>query len=62
MDENFILDAWQKFDDWAVKQNIILEFIRFNPLKKIITYHIKIQSWNLIDKWEFLILQKENVF
>ena len=44
MDENFILDAWQKFDDWAVKQNIILEFIRFNPLKKIITYHIKIQS------------------
>ena len=35
MDENFILDAWQKFDDWAVKQNIILEFIRFNPLKKI---------------------------
>ena len=43
MDENFILDAWQKFDDWAKKQNIILEFIRFNPLKKIITCHIKIR-------------------
>lgn len=32
-DEVFILDAWQKFDEWAVKKNIILEFIRFNPLK-----------------------------
>jgi hypothetical protein len=34
MDESFISDAWQKFDGWALKQNIISEFIRFNPLKR----------------------------
>ncbi len=31
-DENFINDAWNNFDEWCLKKNIILEFIRFNPL------------------------------
>lgn len=31
-DEDFISEAWIEFDKWALKKNIILEFIRFNPL------------------------------
>ena len=30
--KEFILQAWIEFDKWAMNKNIVLEFIRFNPL------------------------------
>ncbi len=31
-DKKFLSEAWKEFDVWAKEKNIILEFIRFNPI------------------------------
>ena len=31
-DESFLADAWSKFHEWCETQNVVAEFIRFNPL------------------------------